>query len=652
MKIELTKLEIKNFKGLSEFEFHFDGRSAIWSGKNETRKTTLKDAFTWLFFGKDSQGKQASGKSHFGLRPHDKKGNLINGLVTRVSAGMTFDGQEHEFTKENIEKVVKGEVTGYMDLCYIDGAEKSITEFKMKVRQYIDEDKFRLLSDVFYFNGEMDYRDRREVLAGFAGEIRPDGFDDFLERVGDRSVSDYKNSLTIELKGTKGQQGYEAQLKEIPAREDEVRGNMKVPEGDMTETEKKRNELKAEVRHLMEDRQALYGKETQRQKQIEKINNLKGNLAAREVELKSDTSAVDDLIKEKQGIQAIENESDKKMDELSDIAVAKNNEIKAQKDGIGTLQTAIDSARETLKDVQEAKVLTKCYACGQKLPKDKIDENKEKRTETINELKAKGRELMEDLEKANKHLDSLESEKKEIDEKYQTALEGYELDIQSKEKRFAEINLAIANRPTPDPAKDKKWQNIKKQIETEEKALGKPVSEQLDDIETARIQKQSEIDNLNEVLNQKDAFEAAKKRLIELNNQRKILAQKIADVTKELDVIKQYNNAYCRIVEDKVNSMFKHTKFKMFEIQLNGDIDDRVCEAIDAKDGTAWTDMSTGQEIFIGMDCRNTLSEIYGINTPMWIDHYESYTGDIYVDTQTIGLKAVEGQDKLMVELL
>jgi exonuclease SbcC len=53
MKIELKKLSLTNFKGIRSFEILFDHITDIL-GDNATGKTTLMDAFLWLFFGKDS----------------------------------------------------------------------------------------------------------------------------------------------------------------------------------------------------------------------------------------------------------------------------------------------------------------------------------------------------------------------------------------------------------------------------------------------------------------------------------------------------------------------------------------------------------------------------------------------------------------------
>ncbi|RYG55303.1 hypothetical protein EON80_30830, partial [bacterium] len=53
MKIVLKALTLINFKGARSRTIDFSEVTNIY-GDNATGKTTIKDAFCWLFFGKDS----------------------------------------------------------------------------------------------------------------------------------------------------------------------------------------------------------------------------------------------------------------------------------------------------------------------------------------------------------------------------------------------------------------------------------------------------------------------------------------------------------------------------------------------------------------------------------------------------------------------
>ena len=53
MEIKINTLRLRNFKGVRDAEYRFNGRNARIEGANGTGKSTVFDAFTWLLFGKD-----------------------------------------------------------------------------------------------------------------------------------------------------------------------------------------------------------------------------------------------------------------------------------------------------------------------------------------------------------------------------------------------------------------------------------------------------------------------------------------------------------------------------------------------------------------------------------------------------------------------
>jgi len=71
MNVILKELRIENFKGIKSFGVEFrDGRTVI-KGCNGSGKTSVYDAFLWLLFGKDSDG-----RTDFGIHPLLKTGQV------------------------------------------------------------------------------------------------------------------------------------------------------------------------------------------------------------------------------------------------------------------------------------------------------------------------------------------------------------------------------------------------------------------------------------------------------------------------------------------------------------------------------------------------------------------------------------------------
>jgi len=99
-KIRLIKLKLKNFKGVKSFELYLDGGNIAIFGDNATGKTTLKDAFLWLLFDKDSQN-----RTDFDIKTIDPKtGKAINGLNHEVEGTLEIDGKELILRKSYYEK--------------------------------------------------------------------------------------------------------------------------------------------------------------------------------------------------------------------------------------------------------------------------------------------------------------------------------------------------------------------------------------------------------------------------------------------------------------------------------------------------------------------------------------------------------------------
>jgi hypothetical protein len=124
-------------------------------------------------------------------------------------------------------------------------------------------------------------------------------------------------------------------------------------------------------------------------------------------------------------------------------------------------------------------------------------------------------------------------------------------------------------------------------------------------------------------------------RIDELMAQEKALAAESEKLEGELFLTDEFIRDRANLLETKIRNRFKITRFKMFDIQVNGEINDQMCEAM--VNGVPYTtNLNNGNRIKCGADIINTLSLAYGVSVPLWIDNAESVTDMIGVDTQTI----------------
>ncbi len=640
MEIELDWIKILNFKGIKNFEVEFGGNAVI-AAENGVGKTSVFDAFLWLLFGKDS-----TGRKDFEVIPLDKDNQPIKGLVTTVEACLRIDSVAHVFKKELHENVVKGQLRGYTTACSIDDVPKKVGEYADYITELIPEDKFKLLTDLDYFNGKMHWKEQRNTLSDVAADYEaPEGFEKLHEALNGRTIDDYKKVL----KGQKD--GYAKERDEINPRMDEIQKSLDgYADEDLPDTktlEAQRVTVTQEISKLRVDRSNLMGAEAKRQNTIEAINWLKNRKAERESELKNDTSGIKTLLDEK---QELEIKLAEKQQELNNTKHLIEQEVNNQANVEAKMNKCICLRTELSEEYQQVKqepANGTCYACGQALPEAKLAELETQRQAKLKDIEKQGFEQKEKVDEYKAKLDQINqnilTSQKILG---QATAELAELE-KGKQKRFAEIDEAIKNNPTTPPEKDERWLDIYESIKKFESELGEPVGKQLEDIETMRISKENALERINSLLNNHDNIVKAAQRIKELESREQELAQLIADVEAQLAMIDEYNMSESKAIEQAVNGLFKHVEFKLFDYLLNGEIKE-CCEA--TLNGVPYKDMSTGQQIFVGLDIVNVLSSNYGISAPLFIDHAESITLPLETELQTIKLFAKEGVSQLTVE--
>ena len=145
-KIKLGKLVMQNFKGCTDRTVEFSDRTVI-SGANAAGKTTIRDAFMWLLFNKDS-----TGATNFQIRPLDADGRQIDNVEIMVEGTLTVDGKEVVLKKvqKQIWRKRRGtdvtELQGNENLFEISGYPKSEKDYKEYISDLLEEKMFKLIT--------------------------------------------------------------------------------------------------------------------------------------------------------------------------------------------------------------------------------------------------------------------------------------------------------------------------------------------------------------------------------------------------------------------------------------------------------------------------------------------------------------------------
>ena len=632
-------MHIQNFKGCKDRTIEFGEKTRI-SGANATGKTTIFDAFTWLLFGKDSLG-----SSDFEIRPLDIDGNMINNIEISVEAKISVDGDEYDLKKVQKQNWVKKrgtdtrELQGNVNEFDINGYPKSQKEFKEFISGIVKEDVFNLITNPSAFNA-LHWEEQREILMKIVGcpsnveiaktfgekyallipELKIASTDDILKK--------YKKAR-IELKKDE---------KEIPPRIDEASKSLVIADVGALEIEKS-------------------AKEVALQKVEDELSGGNGKLG----EINSKRQEIMNL---KFRISEIQNEENQKLFDkskaLRDDLVAKEDTLRSIKREIADTNSEIHSVHSKYEwSVKEVKRLQEewkaekaktfpemvpmepipesasvCPACGQDLPEDVIQKNienyekkkqayeakytndliqfKERKKNKISEIETAGTEAAANRDKYKSREEELRKSMVKLDSKLVEAQKNYdsaqeELDRYPKTADISEKAEYLAT--------IEKISVLEKEIES----MSSDTSGRTE-LEAKKAVLKDEITEIAGKILAADNTKT-KKRIAELEAEQKEVGQKIANQEKMINLTDDFIRSKSAMVAADVNKKFNVVSFKLFEDQINGGLKE-TCEC--TVNGVPLSSLNNGHRIIAGLDIIQSLSNLYEVSCPVFIDNSEA----------------------------
>lgn len=112
-----------------------------------------------------------------------------------------------------------------------------------------------------------------------------------------------------------------------------------------------------------------------------------------------------------------------------------------------------------------------------------------------------------------------------------------------------------------------------------------------------------------------------KERIAELEAEQKEVGQKIADQEQMIDLVEDFIRTKMNMISEKINGMFKIVSFKLFSEQINGGLKE-TCEC--TVGGIPLSSLNNGHRIVAGLDIIHSLSNLYGVSCPIFVDNAES----------------------------
>ena len=663
-KIEVREIRLTDFKGQSEKKIEF-GHRTIVSGKNGCGKTTLADAFMWVFCDKDY-----SLKNNPDIRPDDGRECL-----PRVDIGLVIDGKPVSISKYQKRSKSK---TGTIPL----SNEYTVNDMKMGKEKFqntlkergFDFANFLPLAHIDIFTGEKDKNARAVLLSmpdkeGEADLTIAKAIPECKDIVA-KMEAEAKTVAEVEAGAKEDLKKAETRLKEIKS---EIKGkeDLKV-DANTAELELQKNALQEQISDLekqiaqagneriSEIREELsnlgvrkysfeskaYEKVSIRKTAIQiKINELELERNLKAAELNRKTSTLESLRTRKKGL-------------LEKLQNARTQYLKIKDEEWDN--TALESIKsETFKDAE-----TICPTCGQILPPDQIEQLKsrfeQKKQERINQqLKAKeeweqdkkrkldvviqaGNKASADKEEAHKQEETLTSEISKLTDE----LEQIKTSLDAENKNMESIPKE------PDFSGNTEYQQILTSINEKEQEINS-----LDDGKEAKKQlseqlygKKQELAAVNQKIGEANNNIRIDEQIEKLQENQKQYTQKKADAKMIQDELKSLNMAKNTSLEDAVNQYFDGVKVKLFDTQKNGEVVDACIWYVQGKDGD-WKKLIGNANTALMMKGKiaimDGLQKFYGVSYPIFVDCAaeldNSSLAGIKADAQLIFLKVAEG---------
>ena len=638
-QIKLLSMHIQNFKGCKDKTIDFGDKTRI-SGANATGKTTIFDAFTWLLFGKDSLG-----SSDFDIRPLDANGKMVDNIEISVEAKLSVDGDEYDLKKVQKQKWVKKrgtdtrEFQGNVNEFEINGYPKVQKEFKEFISGIVNEDVFNLITNPAAFNS-LPWKKQREILMKFVGNFSDVDIAQIFGEKYEKLIPELKIASTDDIlkKYTKTKNTLNKDMTEIPARIDEVSKQLVIADVGALEVEKAAKEVA--LRKVEDELSGGNNKLEEINSKRQEIMNLKfhtSEIQNEENQKLFDKSKAlrDDLVAKEDALRSIKREIADTNSEIHSVHSKYEwsvREVKRLQDEWKTEKVKTFPEMIPMEPIPESASV--CPTCGQDLPEDVIQKNienyekkkqeyedrynadlktfKEQKAKKISEIETAGTEAATDSDKYKSREEELSKSIAVLDYKLEEAQKAYDT-AQEELDRYPK---------TADISENADYKATIGKISALEKEIE---SMSTDTPGRAELEAKKAVlkDEIAEIAGKILAADNTKikERITELEEEQKAVGQKIAEQEQMIDLTEDFIREKMNRISAKVNEMFKIVSFNLFSEQINGGLKE-TCEC--TVNGVPLSSLNNGHRIIAGLDIIQSLSNLYEVSCPVFIDNSEA----------------------------
>lgn len=622
--MKLLKLSLTNFKSIRQSSFEFDGENKIIFGDNATGKTTVFDSMCWLLFGKDSLD-----RSDFEIKTlvngepihkvnHEVEGEFINDDGTQFSLKRVY--REKYSNPRGGDTKLTGHTTDY----FINDVPVKEKEYKAYINNLISDDVFKLITNPLYFNEQYSWQNRRKLLLEMCGNVDDESvirnhgeLRKLLSILNGRTVEEHKKIVAAK------KTAINKELDMIPVRIDEAIRNK-------PEVQSDKDKLKADIEtfntgiNQLEEESAVINNGLKETEVKSKIRNIKRTIDERRNQVLSDYDKEKSRLRGEyelalKKLKSIEQERDRLVDhnyETGQNIERENKRIEKLKEEFNAFNN------QEFDDVN-------CPTCGQPYP----DAKREILKEAFNMQK------VTNLEEWQKLIDSAENMKRsyiEQEEIVAVKIDGLTNQAEEQQQDYERKFKAYEELEQPDINKDSVYMDLQAQLFLLESELDdtdttnsyEAINKDIEEMKAKRTQ-------LVDELNKHELIETIDERVKELECKQQQLANDKNELDEAMFLMDEFIKAKVDMLEQSINSHFEYARFKMFNVLVNGNIEE-CCET--TYKGVPYRSMNNAARMNVGLDIINALTKYFKVDAPVFIDNAEAVTSFIPCHSQVIQL--------------
>lgn len=648
MKLLVKSLKLSNFKGIKEYRLLFNNTETKLYGANGTGKTTVADAFFFIFTGTDSQGAQAKEW----VQTLDEENNKVHKVDHEAEVILEVDGDTITLARRVAEKWKKpqGKKEEVLDESldykyFIDGVSTPAKQFEAFITETVFGGKFTANEFVLLSNPtafcNLPWKEQRDILYKVCGSATDEEviateerFNFLTEALRHKDVETLKTALRKSIKDTKDEiKALEAVIKD--------RKNSLIQEYTRQDVEVEKAAKEEHIKTLQDKLNADSGKFQElkeKQKAILEIEDLRDKAKREyyEEQTKETESAKFTLAKLESQLSALATNKDTC---VKRIETARQENVALENTKVDFKKRWAENREMTLPDDA-----TVCPYCGQEVVGDKLQE-------IINSFEIKKEEGRKTLLAEANRIKGQENTNLEIIKANEVMLakfdeEGIEINKQIDACKEI-ISLSADIKPFNESEFVAEIEALQHEINSFKVEDNTAIKEQIDlankDLQMIAIK-----------LSKCDTYDQAVKDIAAKEKELKEKQHSLADVEVQLMNVEDFVTTKVKMLEEKVNSCFENVQFKLFKQNLKGNWEE-TCTALAKASNGSLVDVkssiaNTALRVQAGIEIINALQKHFDYYCPVFVDNRESVTELPGAEGQLVSFIVSENDKELRVE--